>query len=219
MLEVLPLPEGRVRIHRVQEFTFRDRVRNMLRERIPDPAAGYRPHGWTPLTDFVPNAILYEWGAVVGNLLAKKGQQYGIGGMYIEFENVADPDDAVVEPDFSRDADQGIDYYNDLGESPDRDYLRVPLIAAYLQSSDETKYPKGNEVVFFAQTSGVEGVHGKPFSDADNSKAFGGALVAFVDEADHTRDLVLSRFYLDSGSQQVKLPTSQIGYEWRLRLK
>lgn len=173
---------------------------------------------WTPTTEFRHNDFLYEWGAIFANLLMRKGLNYGIGGMYLEFENTASPGDPVSPPAFTRDADQGVDYYNGLSLSSDRDYLRVPLIASTLDISDATNFPKGNQPSFFAQTVGVAGVHGKPFSDANNSTVFGGALVAFVDEEDHTRDIVLSRFYLDVDKQQPKLSTSQIGFEWRLTL-
>lgn len=176
------------------------------------------PKQWTPVTDFEHNDFLYEWGAIFGNLLLRKGLNYGIGGMYLEFENVGTPGDPVAAPTFTRDADQGVDYYNSLADSADRDYLRVPLIAGNLSSSDQTNFPLGNLLSFFAQTSGVEGVHGKPFSDANNSTVFGGALVAFVDDSDHTRDIVLSRFYVSTGKQQPKLSTSQVGFEWRLTL-
>lgn len=164
------------------------------------------------------NALLYEWGAIFGQLLLRSGLNYGIGGMYIEFENVTNPGTPVAAPTFTRDAAEGQAYYTALSASADRDYLRVALISATLGSSDKAKYPLGNQPTFFAQTSGTAGVHGKPFSDVNNSTVFGGALVAFVDEADATRDLVLSRFYLSIGRQQVKLPTSQIGLEWRLTL-
>lgn len=210
---------GEVRLHSVPVPSYLDRVRRMVRRRHPDPAASpvlYR--GWTPLTDFEHNDFLYEWGAIFGNLLCRRGLNYGVGGMYVEFENVGTPGDPVAPPAFTRDADEGVDYYNALADSADRDYLRVPLISATMGSSDEAKFPKGNRPTFFAQTGGVAGVHGKPFSDADNSVVFGGALVAFVDEADHTRDLVLSRFYVSTGKQQPKLSTSQIGFEWRLTL-
>lgn len=151
-------------------------------------------------------------------MLLKQGLQYGIGGMFFEFENVADSDDAVSSPTVNRDPAEGVEYYNGLADSADRDYLRVPLIAGLLNSSDEVNFPNGNTPTFFAQTTGVAGVHGKPFSDASNSKVFGGALVAFVDNDDPTRDLVLSRFYFDPAAQQVKLSTSQIGLEWQVIL-
>lgn len=171
---------------------------------------------WTPTTEFAHNDFLYEWGAIFANLLMRRGLNYGIGGMYIEFENVGSPGDPVSAPTFTRDADEGVDYYNGLLSSPDRDYLRVPLISTTLGNSDVLQFPKGNRPSFFAQTAGVEGVHGKTFSDSVNSTVFGGALVAFVDDTDHTRDLVLSRFYFEVDKQQVKLATSQIGFEWRL---
>ena len=173
---------------------------------------------WSQRTDWERNKFLYEWGAIFGNLLMRKGLNYGVGGMYIEYENVGTPGDPVTAPVFGRDADEGVDYYNGLAGSSDRDYLRVPLVAATMDSTDEVKFPKGNRPVFFAQTTGVVGVHGKPFSDADNSVVFGGALVAFVDEDDPTRDLVLSRFYVSAQKQQPKLSTSQVGFEWRLTL-
>lgn len=185
---------------------------------LPGPKKDPRFHFWTNPSGFTPNALLYEWGAIFGNLLRRQGLNYGIGGMYMEFENVASPGDPVSVPTFTRDAGEGVEYYNALSGSSDRDYLRVPLVATTMDSTNETNFPKGNRPIFFAQTSGVEGVHGKGFSDGDNSTVFGGALVAFVDEDDPTRDIVLSRFYLEIAKQVPKLSTSEIGFEWRLKL-
>lgn len=193
-------PRGRVRLYRAP-----DREGAALR--------------WLPLTSWRRNDVLYEWGTAVGNLLLRRGVNYGIGGMYVEYENVASPGDPVSVPAFTRDADQGVEYYSGLALASDRDYLRVPLIAGVLNVSDEASFPKGNAPTFFAQTSGVEGVHGKPFSDVDNSKVFGAALVAFVNADDPTQDLVLARFYTPVSEQQVKLASSQVGIEWELRLQ
>lgn len=193
--EATPMPSGRARIHRVTD----DR--------------------WNALTGWNRNLVLDEWGAIVGRLLAQGSPEYRISAMYIEYENVADPDTPVIPPGLSRDADEGVDYYNSLAYVADRDYLRVPLIASTLGSSDEVRYPKGNMPVFFAQTSGVIGVHGRPFSDVNNSRVFGAALVAAVNWADATQDLVLSRFYLDADKQQMKLVSSQLGVEWAMKLK
>lgn len=209
--ETLPVPPGRVRLSLV----------GMRGCALPhDVVFPCRPADWTPITGrWLPNLVLYEWGAIVGRQLVTGGTAYKIGGMYIEFENEGDPDTPAVAPGLSRDADQGVAYYNALSTSPDRDYLRVPLVAATLESSDEVKYPKGNLMTFFAQTSGVAGVWGRPFSDASNSRVFGAALVATPDWGDATQDLVLSRVYLDAADQQVKLPTSQVGIEWGLELR
>jgi hypothetical protein len=136
--------------------------------------------------------------------------------MYLEFENVASPGDPVTVPDYDRETSSGVAYYNGLSSSLNRDYLRVPLIATSTGTSDAAEYPNGNRATFFAQTTGLTGVHGKSFSEAANSVIFGGALVALVDENDPTKDLVLSRFYLPVPNQQPKLATSQIGFEWRL---
>jgi len=181
-------------------------------------AEGKQDPVWAATTDFKRNAFLYEWGAIFANLLLRKGTNYGIGGMYLEYVNVASPGDPADIPTFTRDPDDGVDYYSGLVHSADSDYLRVPLVSATLNSSDTLKFPKGNQPSFFAQTSGVVGVHGKPFSDANNSVVIGGALVAFVDDTDHTQDIVLSRFYFPTETQQPKLSTSQIGLEWRITL-
>jgi hypothetical protein len=177
------------------------------------------PEGWKPRTGWVGNLALYEWGAVFGNLLLKKGLNYGIGGLYIEYENTDNPGDDVTAPALTRAADEGIEYYNALADSSTRDYLRVPLIAGTLTSSDQTLYPKGNLLTLFAQTTGVNGVHGKGFSVSDNSKVYGAAVVAFVDDDDYTRDLVLSKVYFSAANQQEKLDNSQVGIEWRMTFK
>jgi hypothetical protein len=177
------------------------------------------PGVWRYPGPWQKNNALYEWATIVAKLLAREGTQYGISAMYIEFENLADVDDPITAPNVTRDADQGVEYYDGLADSGSRDYLRVPVISAVISSSDEVKYPKGNVVTFFAQTSGNQGVHGKTFSDSVNSKIYGGALVAQVDEDDATQDLVLSRFYFATASQKPKLANSQVGIEWPFKIK
>ena len=199
---------GRYRLHRVYSGSQRRmRVGNRL-----------LPAGWFPCTNrLLDNTILNEWGAIFGNLLLRKGTQYGIGGMLIEFENVASPGDPVDVPAFER--SDGIEYYDNLALSSTRDYLRIPLIAGTLETPDEEDFPKGNQPVFFAQSSGTTGVHGKTFSDTVNSVVFGAAMVAFVDRDDSTQDLILSRHYFDVAEQVAKLATSQVGVEWELTLE
>jgi len=195
-----------------------------MTDRIKSPTGCVRlysvePHRITPICSWQPNTVLYEWAAIAAQLLTTGEKKYRISGMYIEYENVASPGDVVTAPTYGREPSAGIDYYNGLAGSATRDYLRVPLVSAQITSSDETDYPKGNQPVFFAQTSGVVGVHGLPFSDANNSKVFGAALVSIVDEADATLDLVFSRFYLSTSLQQLKLASSQIGLEWKIQLR
>lgn len=175
------------------------------------------PGKWEPLTDWQHNDVLYDWAAIGARLLTQGLSGYRIGGLYLEYKNVASPSDTVAPPAFDRSG--GIGYYNALASSPNIDYLRVPLVAASFDSSDAIKFPNGNRCSFFAMSQGTVGVHGKAFSDVNNSKVYGGALVAIPSLADATQDIVFSRFYLSSGEQQVKLPTSQLGLSWQLVLE
>lgn len=165
------------------------------------------------------NLVLRSWGGIVGRLLSTGESKYKISGMYAEFVNVASPGDAAPVPAFDRDVDSAKAYFDGLSLSANRDYLRVPLVAATLASSDEIVFPDGNLLTFFAQTSGVTGTHGKNFGEAYNSVVVGGALVAFPDQADGDQDLVLSRFYFEPDDQLPKLATGQVGLEWELELQ
>jgi len=169
---------------------------------------------WSPITDWNSNLVLYEWSTIAGHLLNGSGVNYSIGGMYLEFENNSG---TVTAPTFDR--SRTISYYNNLSGSSVRDYLRVSLTSTQLLSSDSSLYPGGNQCVFFSRSSGLKGVHGRDFSNSDDSKIFGASLVAYVDDNDATQDLLLSSIYFDAGDQQEKLSTSQIGIEWELTLQ
>jgi hypothetical protein len=181
--------------------------------RIPEKPGAVK----IPLTAWVKNLVLFGWAGPAARLLAEGLSNYRISGMYLEYENVADPDDPVTVPTFDRTG--GLEYYTSLAASPDRDYLRVALTAATVESTDEAKFPDGNLMTFFAQSQGVVGANGKTFSDSVNSKVFGGALVAIRAQADAAQDIIFSRFYFPTADQQVKLPTSQIGLEWQIELQ
>jgi len=169
---------------------------------------------WTSITDWDSNLVVYEWGTIVGHLLNGSGVNYSIGGMYLEFDNTTGD---VPLPTFDR--TRSVSYYNNLSGG-DTDYLRVPLTATQLLSSDDTLFPHGNQCVFFARSAGTAGIHGTAFNASpDDSKIFGASLVAFVDNTDATQDLILSSFYFEAASQQSKLSTSQIGIEWELTLQ
>lgn len=175
---------------------------------------------WVPASKRVHNLVLRSWGAIVGRLLARQGVQYGLGTLYLEFENTASPGDDVIPPAFDRSVASGLAYYEGLLTSPDRDYLRVPVTASTLSSSDETLFPDGNLLSIFAISQGTVGTHGKPFSDANNSKVFGGALVASPVLADSTQDIVFSRFYFEDPDDQIpKLAAGQIGLDWEVELQ
>lgn len=172
--------------------------------------------GWMPLGSWTPNLRLYEAATIVANLLLRNGLQYGISTMYLEYENLADPDDPVTIPSFDRGPGTGQAYYAGLATSPDRDYLRVPIISGTLASTDLVNYPHGNVITVFAQSAGLVGVNGKPFSAAAGSKVYGAAVVAAVADPDPSQDLVFARFYKDSDEQVAKLDTSQIGMSYQI---
>lgn len=180
------------------------------------PSEGAPPRLWTPLTRVTKNAVLYDWATIVGKLLTAGSSDYRLNGIYLEFQNTGSPPATV--PSFGR-AD-GISYYDSLADSLDTDYLRLPLIASTLTSGDETLFPSGNVVTAYAQTlaSQVTGVHGKAFTDAADSVITGAALVAIVDPADRTKDLVFSRAYLAESDQLARPGTGQVAVAWELEL-
>lgn len=165
------------------------------------------------------NQIQFNWGWAACQLFGRGNGKYKIGGMYIEFENVADPADPVSVPDVER--QDGVEYYDDLLGSGVRDYLRVatrePTIAigegyeAYFEEG-----VTGNKLILMAQTSGTTGVNGLTFSDSVNSKVFGVAAVATPVFSDRTQDVVIARSYYDSGDQHVKEASAQIMVTWEL---
>ena len=171
---------------------------------------------WEPATEWKRNTIVFEWGAIIGPLLTLGERKYRIGGMYLEFENVVSPGTPVTIPTYDR--TRSIAYYNSLSGSARRDYLRVPIIASTFESSNAEQFPNGNLPTFLARSQGVQGVHGKQFGVSYNSVVFGASLVAMVDEADATQDLIFSTFYFDTADQQAVLPTSQLGIDWELTL-
>jgi hypothetical protein len=173
---------------------------------------------WVSRRPWSANSTIRSWAAIVSRLLTEQSR-VGVNGMYLEFENVADLEVPVVVPSYDRTIENGVAYYDSLAGSESRDYLRVPLTAANVESSDETLYPDGNISTFFAQSSGTVGMHGKPFGATSNSVVFGAALVAMYDQGDATQDLVLSRVYYQESEQLDKRDGSQIGVEWEFKLR
>jgi hypothetical protein len=210
MQEAVPTPCGRVRLCHVYDLPYVRFPGDFVR-----PDVNGKLWCWQPATEWSPNLVLYEWGAIAAHLFSQGLATHRISGLYMEFENVANPNNTVAIPTFDRGPNSGITYYAGLSANPIRDYQRIQLSSAIV-SSTGPNYPRGNRINFFAQSQGVVGVFGRPFSDANNSKVFGAALVAMVSEADLTQDLVMSRFYFDVTQQQLKLATSQVGIDWEL---
>lgn len=170
---------------------------------------------WTPRTALQSNLVLYQWANIVSKLLTTGDARFRIGGLYLEFENTASPGASVSPDTFDRTRD--VTYYDDLVGHATRDYLRVPITASQVLSTGNGL--TNNQLVFFARSSGLTGVHGKAFSSDVNSVVFGASLVAYVDATDATQDLLFSSFYFDEPDQQQKLSSSQIGIEWQLDLQ
>jgi hypothetical protein len=180
-------------------------------------AAGLR----TPLHR-QPNQIQYSWGYIAAQQLgyrpAAGRPSYHISAMYIEFENVGNPATPLSVSSFGRDL--GRDYYNALVASATQDFLRVPLrlepslsIAAGAEDYF-TVGQDGNQLTFFAQTSGLTGVHGKSFSHSVNSKIYAAALVATPNFSDATQDVIFARTTFAAENQVTKEASAQIGITW-----
>ena len=174
---------------------------------------------WTPRAH-TNNTVLYDWGFIAAKTIGEGDQSYRVNAMYIEFENVSPSSTAVSIPTFTR--DEGLTYYNGL--SGNQDFLRVELIglpSISIESGYESYFTAGetgNLLTFFAQSSGTTGVLGNAtFGSANNSKIFGAALVAAPVFADRTKDVVFSRTYFASSSDQVlKQASSQVGLSWEV---
>ncbi len=133
--------------------------------------------------------------------------------MYIEFEN---GDGSPVSIPSSIERDEGRSYYDAMASDPNRDYIRVPVVATAIDSTDTSDYPAGNRVSFIAQTVDGDGVHGNTFSSANNSRVYGGALVATPDPDDPTEDRIFVRFYYEAAQQYLRTGNEQITVTHRL---
>jgi len=151
-------------------------------------------------------------GWAIAKALGLGDVDYKINRIYIEFENVASPGDAVSIPTFV--ATDGVEYYQGL--SSPKDYLTVPLIGqptigiAPGYEAYFTEGVDGNMLTFLAQTAGAVGVNGATFSNALNSKIYGIALVSAPDSGDPTKDIVIARGYYDVADQLVKPSAGQV---------
>lgn len=191
---------------------------NLSQQAMGEARLGYVRAGvWQPATSWIKNLIMFDAATLLAELLrgAPDGKVYQLGALYILFENNGGA--PVSPPSFGRDG--GKSFFDGLSTDPNQDYLRVALTAITMDSTDTGDYPRGNRLTVFAQTEGVTGTHGKTFSDAVQSRIFGGAVVATPVFADQTQDLVYARFDFASADEQlIKLAGSQIGIQYRSKL-
>lgn len=200
-------------------LTVHDRPRDLVRGRI---GLGRFTDGGIFLPHFQKsNQIQLTWGVIAARQIGYRRQahrlDYSIAAMYVEFENVADPEDEVTIPTYER--SDGLEYYDALADSGVRDFARIPLrMEPTLTESAEAEglLPdgEGNMLTFFAMTSTGTGVHGKTFSAGVNSKICGFALVATPVFGDRTQDVIFARTYLEAADQQVKDASAQAGVSW-----
>jgi hypothetical protein len=178
------------------------------------------PGDWVPTGSFTSNLILDEYAGILCELLrgAPDKRPYNLAAMYIEYENNGGVE---VSPPSNTDPTVGRAYYDSLLTSATRNYLRVPLTAVIMESTDSVKFPNGNKVTCFAQTDSSAPVYSDPnriFSDSMQSRIYGGALIVTPKFSDATQDRIFSRFYFDDPVKQLsKLVGSQVGLKWPIQ--
>lgn len=134
---------------------------------------------------------------------------YKAGAMYFEFQNLSAPGDTPSYPTFVPSA--GVEYYTGLQYSPDKDFLRVPVLVSPAVTATATGYL----LTLYAIAPDVNvGYWDKPFTGASYSVVIGGALVATVDAAP-ANDVVLCRNY-PTNTKIAKVNGEQIGMTWNV---
>jgi hypothetical protein len=171
---------------------------------------------WTPLFSR-ENLLPYSWGFIAAKCIGMGDVSYKASAIYLEYENVADPDDVVTIPAYDRTSD--LSYYNGL--SGNKDFLRVALAGvptldiATGYESYFTSGVSGNRVTYTAQSVGSYGVLGRAWSEASNSKAYGVAVVATPVPSDRSQDVILSRGYFAEEDQLLKATGQQVQVRWK----
>lgn len=162
---------------------------------------------WTPYSR-QSNQIQDGWRKSCANAWGIGLNNYRINMMYLEFQNVLDPDDAVSIPSFL--PSEGTEYYDGLASTIDRDFIRVPFVST--PTFDEVT----GTLAYFAMSQGSEGVFGKTFSHAVNSKFCGAALIATPEIGDRTQDIVVARSYAEVSGQLVKAAGKSVMASWQI---
>lgn len=159
------------------------------------------------------NLIPYSGADILASLIAGT-PSLNVSAMYMEYENLADPGDTPSIPTYDR--TEGIEYYNGLSSSPNKDFLRIPItVSPDISSSDEDIYD-GNVVTFFAVSEGLAGFHGKAFGPSSNSAVYGAGLISSPDPSDQSLDRLFARTY--TGINKILKETGfEIGITWQVR--
>jgi hypothetical protein len=176
---------------------------------------------WSELLATKCNTWMYSYGYLVCQALSGI-PGFALSGMYIEYQNVVSPSTPVSVPTFQRTDGQA--YYEGLAATPDRDFLRVPMMNTPTLSvtpGDEAAFDpgQGNMITCFAQSSGTTGMTGKPFGNTVNSKVCGVALIAMPVPDDRTQDVIFARSYYDVSDQQIPAIGEQFGVSYFLQFR
>lgn len=191
----------------------------------PSIASGHysvytREQGQRKLLFSRDNLLLYAWGWIAAKCIALGDTSFKISGGYIEFEN-SQTAGSVVVPSYSR--QDHLAYYTGL--SGNKDYLRLALDSTPTldQHPDYTTLlPAGavNRALFgLTGVGGAVGQHGKTFSNANDSVAYGIALVARPLPTDPSQDVILSRGYFAPADQVLVPLGGQVEVDWYLSFK
>lgn len=150
-----------------------------------------------------PNQIQFGYKEAVARSLADPNNTYAARMLYVEFANVADPEDTISPPvGFSQ--EEGVEYYASLSAEVDRDYLRIPVLSARVFLNDEYDGIEANAVTLMGEAlPDSEGIHGLTFSLANNSLVYGLAIIVAPILGDPSSDIVIARKYYDSGDQRI----------------
>jgi hypothetical protein len=152
------------------------------------------------------------YGQAAAYLFGTGDPKYKIGAFYIEFENGSEEESSVVPPEgFS--ADEGIEYYTELG-SP-RDYIRVPIVIPPVIDTDPNFASSFyNRITLYAETTATEGENGLAFTAGAASKIFGLAIVATPDWDDPSQDLIIGRRYYGEDDQFMRPTQGGVRVSW-----
>lgn len=172
------------------------------------------------IADFLPplpNTWTDAWMHLVAASCAGGDPRFALSHLYLEFENVADPEDAVAVPAVDP-TDADATYYRGLAAP--RDYLRLPIARPVevdvAPGFGHLPVARGNRAFLRAYADATAGVNGVPFGAAHASKVCGLAVAAAVGGAgDPTRDLLFARAYYAPAAHRIAPGGTTLLVEYR----
>jgi hypothetical protein len=138
--------------------------------------------------------LLPDFSKVIFNAVIPGTSDSGtkINTAYIEFVN----GDAIEPPEVN--PASIADYFVQLGSTPDRDYLRVPILSHVVGKTDTG----AAKLEMTVAADGETGVHGKSFSAAVGSRIYGFTLAA--SQGNDRGDILVVNHYYPPAEQIAK---------------